>query len=43
MQAVKDKLNDMSAMRKAKANAKAEEKVNAVNILYIHVFYLTVN
>ena len=27
MQAVKDKLSDMSTMRKAKAEAKAEEKV----------------
>lgn len=27
MQAVKDKLHDMSEMRKAKAEAKAEEKV----------------
>lgn len=27
MQAVKEKLNDMSAKRKAKADAKAEEKV----------------
>ena len=29
MQAVKDKLHDMSAMHKAKAEAKAEEKVRA--------------
>lgn len=31
MQAVKEKLSDISAMRKAKADAKAEEKVELYN------------
>lgn len=30
MQAIKDKFNDMSAMRKAKAEAKEEEKVRII-------------
>lgn len=37
MQAVKDKLQDMNAMRKAKAEAKAEEKViNKINIILVN-------
>lgn len=31
MQAIKDKFNDMSAMRKAKAEAKEEEKVRIIS------------
>lgn len=34
MQAVKDKLSDMNAMRKAKAEARAEEKVIILLFVY---------
>jgi len=35
MQAVKDKLQDMNAMRKARAEAKAQEKVYFINYIGI--------
>lgn len=37
MQAIKEKLNDMSAMRKAKAEAKEEEKVRKYSV-YDRIF-----
>jgi hypothetical protein len=38
MQAVKDKFQEMNALRKAKAELKAEEKVMLVSSLYIPSF-----
>lgn len=39
MQAIKEKLNDMSTMRKAKAEAKEEEKVRINNNQIYNFFF----
>lgn len=39
MQTIKSKISDISAMRKAKSEAKEEEKVRNGKCLYVHGFH----